>query len=104
MDPSFRICEELERVSWFPKITYRTIFRQEQFDFAVSFSSIEHSGLQRYGDPRDPIGDLREVQKVWCMLKRGGILFLGLPRGQDQLVYNAHRIYGRIRLAMIFDG
>ncbi|PAV83356.1 hypothetical protein WR25_20011 [Diploscapter pachys] len=93
------------RVKWIHPYEYAKNWKeQKQFDFAVSFSSIEHSGLQRYGDPRDPIGDIREVQKVWCMLKKGGIFFLGLPRGQDQLVYNAHRIYGRIRLAMIFYG
>ena len=42
------------------------------FDFAASFSSIEHSGLGRYGDPIDPIGDLREMLKIKCMLKKGG--------------------------------
>ncbi|KAK5976834.1 hypothetical protein GCK32_017525, partial [Trichostrongylus colubriformis] len=45
---------------------------QKSFDFAASFSSIEHSGLGRYGDPIDPIGDLREVWKTSCLLKKGG--------------------------------
>ncbi|PAV64722.1 hypothetical protein WR25_20556 [Diploscapter pachys] len=93
------------RVKWIHPFEYAKNWKEQgQFDFAVSFSSIEHSGLQRYGDPRDPIGDIREVQKVWCMLKKGGIFFMGFPRGQDQLVYNAHRVYGRIRLAMMFNG
>ncbi|KAK6022398.1 hypothetical protein OSTOST_11909, partial [Ostertagia ostertagi] len=77
---------------------------QGSFDFAASFSSIEHSGLGRYGDPMDPIGDLREVWKTYCMLKRGGIFFLGLPRGRDTVVFNLHRIYGPVRLAMIMAG
>ncbi|VDM34294.1 unnamed protein product [Toxocara canis] len=72
-------------------------------DFVVSFSSIEHSGLGRYGDPLDPIGDLREMQKIQCLLKRGGLLFIGLPVGVDAVVFNAHRIYGRLRLAMMFE-
>lgn len=76
----------------------------EKFDFAVSFSSIEHSGLARYGDPIDPIGDLREMLKIRCILKKGGLLFLGFPLGTDALQYNAHRIYGPIRLAMMFYG
>ncbi|CAJ0606159.1 unnamed protein product [Cylicocyclus nassatus] len=76
----------------------------EKFDFAVSFSSIEHSGLGRFGDPLDPIGDLREAQKVLCLLKTGGLFYLGLPRGKDTIYYNAHRIYGRMRLAMIMTG
>ncbi|ULT92138.1 hypothetical protein L3Y34_009691 [Caenorhabditis briggsae] len=74
------------------------------FDFAASFSSIEHSGLGRYGDPMDPIGDLREMLKIKCMLKPGGLLFLGMPYGTDAIQFNAHRIYGSIRLAMMFYG
>uniref|UniRef100_A0A914VJR1 Uncharacterized protein n=1 Tax=Plectus sambesii TaxID=2011161 RepID=A0A914VJR1_9BILA len=42
-------------------------------DFIASFSSIEHSGLARYGDPPDPIGDLREMSKIFCLLKQGGL-------------------------------
>ncbi|CAO4378147.1 unnamed protein product [Caenorhabditis nigoni] len=74
------------------------------FDFAASFSSIEHSGLGRYGDPIDPIGDLREMLKIKCMLKKGGLLFLGVPFGTDAIHYNAHRYYGSVRLAMMFYG
>ncbi|CAD6186812.1 unnamed protein product [Caenorhabditis auriculariae] len=76
----------------------------QTFDFAASFSSIEHSGLGRYGDPVDPIGDLREMQKIHCMLKPGGLLFLGMPQGRDHITYNLHRIYGPIRLALMFTG
>ncbi|KAK6053192.1 hypothetical protein COOONC_09304 [Cooperia oncophora] len=58
----------------------------------------------RYGDPMDPIGDLREVWKTHCLLKKGGLFFLGLPRGRDTVVFNLHRIYGQIRLGMIMAG
>ncbi|VDP36039.1 unnamed protein product, partial [Heligmosomoides polygyrus] len=78
--------------------------RKQMFDFAISFSSIEHSGLGRYGDPVDPIGDLREVMKTMCILKKHGLFFLGLPRNQDGIHYNTHRFYGRIRLAMVMTG
>ncbi|KAK5964144.1 hypothetical protein GCK32_017207, partial [Trichostrongylus colubriformis] len=53
-------------------IIHWTARYQKSFDFAASFSSIEHSGLGRYGDPIDPIGDLREVWKTSCLLKKGG--------------------------------
>ncbi|EGT34420.1 hypothetical protein CAEBREN_09909 [Caenorhabditis brenneri] len=76
----------------------------DSFDFAASFSSIEHSGLGRYGDPLDPIGDLREMLKIKCILKKGGLLFLGVPFGTDAIQYNAHRIYGSVRLGMMFYG
>ncbi|WKY08000.1 hypothetical protein Q1695_007471 [Nippostrongylus brasiliensis] len=59
---------------------------------------------KEYGDPLDPIGDLREVWKISCLLKQGGLLFLGVPRGDDVLVFNLHRIYGPLRLAIIMTG
>ncbi|WKY07373.1 hypothetical protein Q1695_007093 [Nippostrongylus brasiliensis] len=76
----------------------------DSFDFVISFSSLEHSGLGRYGDKLDPIGDLREVLKTLCVLKKGGIFIFATHRGQDGLAWNAHRTYGRIRLAMIMAG
>ncbi|KIH61722.1 hypothetical protein ANCDUO_08000 [Ancylostoma duodenale] len=80
------------------------LWNEEKFDFAITFSSIEHSGLGRYGDPIDPNGDLREVQKVMCLLKKGGLFLVGFPRGADAIKYNLHRIYGRMRLSMIMTG
>ncbi|CAK5100450.1 unnamed protein product [Meloidogyne enterolobii] len=74
------------------------------FDFVASFSSIEHSGLGRYDDPIDPIGDIREMQKISCILKPGGLFFLGIPVGLDDVGVNCHRTYGRIRLPLMFAG
>ncbi|KAK6746595.1 hypothetical protein RB195_000085 [Necator americanus] len=95
-----------EKIIYINPITFAEQWKDnmDKFDFAISFSSIEHSGLGRYGDPPDPIGDLREVQKVLCLLKKGGLFFIGLPRGRDGILYNLHRLYGRIRLAMIMAG
>lgn len=76
-------------------------FRYNNLDFVISFSSIEHSGLGRFGDPMDPIGDLREMQKLWCLMKPGALLFIGLPTGQDEVIFNSYRIYGDIRWPMI---
>uniref|UniRef100_A0A914XWI2 Uncharacterized protein n=1 Tax=Panagrolaimus superbus TaxID=310955 RepID=A0A914XWI2_9BILA len=73
-------------------------------DLPLISKNIEHSGLGRYGDPIDPIGDIREMNKIHCLLKNKGLLFLSFPVGIDTVVYNAHRIYGRIRLAMMFEG
>ena len=64
------------------------------FDIAVSYSSIEHSGLVRYGDAPHPWGDLVTMAKVWCYIKDGGLAFIGIPtEKRDSLYYNAHR-YG----------
>uniref|UniRef100_A0A0N5ACQ4 Methyltransferase n=1 Tax=Syphacia muris TaxID=451379 RepID=A0A0N5ACQ4_9BILA len=85
-------------------ILFKNFRYQGQFGFVASFSSIEHSGLGRYGDALDPIGDFRELQKVRCLLKDGGYAFIGIPSGADGIMFNAHRIYGRARLPLLFDG
>ncbi len=77
---------------------------RSRFDAVVSYSSIEHSGLGRYGDPLDPDGDKRAMESIHRSLKDNGILFWGAPVGHDVLVWNVHRIYGPVRLRYIFDG
>jgi hypothetical protein len=72
-------------------------------DFAWSYSSIEHDGLGRYGDPLNPFGDLEALARINCLLKPGGILFLAVPIGFDTVVWNAHRVYGMNRLSLILS-
>ncbi len=74
------------------------------FDAVVSISSYEHDGLGRYGDPINPNGDLIAMEKTKKMLKENGLLFLAVPVGKDRLVWNAHRIYGHLRLAALLQG
>jgi SAM-dependent methyltransferase len=73
-------------------------------DCAFSFSSFEHDGLGRYGDPISPNADLRAMRHAKSVVKPDGILFLGVPLGRDCLIWNAQRIYGRIRLRMLLKG
>lgn len=42
--------------------------RGELFDVIVSYSSLEHDGLGRYGDPIHPNGDLMRMKKVQLFL------------------------------------
>lgn len=73
-------------------------------DIIIAFSSLEHSGLGRYGDSLNPDGDKEALEQAWCMLRPGGLLVLGLPMtctNEGELVFNAHRIYGFDRLAYI---
>jgi Caenorhabditis protein of unknown function, DUF268 len=72
-----------------------------QFDTVVSYSSLEHSGLGRYGDALNPWGDLLAVARAWCVTKPGGALALGLPTGIDYVTVNAHRVYGKVRWPLI---
>lgn len=74
----------------------------DTFDVIVTFSSIEHSGLGRYGDPLDPDGDIKTMDAIHKNLKSDGILIWGAPVGKDALTWNVHRVYGNIRLPMIF--
>ncbi|MBM3201747.1 MAG: DUF268 domain-containing protein [Chlamydiae bacterium] len=75
-----------------------------RFDLLLSISSIEHDGLGRYGDPINPQGDLEFMNKAKNFLKPGGKMILAVPVGQDALVWNVHRIYGKIRLPMLLKG
>lgn len=74
------------------------------FDTGFSISSFEHDGLGRYGDPLDPNGDIKAMKKMKEILKSQGLFFLSVPVGIDTLTWNAHRIYGRIRLPLLLDG
>ena len=79
----------------------------EQLDNSASFSSIEDSGLGRYGDPLSPEGNIDAVRQVHCMLKPNGLFFLDLPTSQDgsnYIEFNAHRVYGSKRLDLLFNG
>ena len=76
---------------------------RDTFEAIVSFSSIEHSGLGRYGDPLDPDGDIKTMRVIHNNLKNDGILIWGAPVGKDALVWNAHRVYGEIRLPFVFE-
>lgn len=75
-----------------------------KFDSAFSISSFEHDGLGRYGDPINPDGDFRAMSEMKTMLKKDGLLYLAIPIGQDKIVWNAHRVYGNIRLPRILNG
>jgi len=77
---------------------------KKQFDAILSISSFEHDGLGRYGDPIHPDGDLIAMENAKKMLKDGGLLFLAVPVGKDCLVWNLHRVYGKIRLKALLKG
>jgi len=72
------------------------------FDTVFTFSSVEHSGLGRYGDPLSPFGDLEASAQVWCMVKPTGHFILAVPVSKDRtqcsISWNAHRVYGSVRL------
>merc|ERR1712187_872090 len=97
-------------ISEHPKIETYTpdLFRQkykdgnlEEFDGVVTHSSLEHSGLGRYGDALNPWGDILAVARAWCVTKPGGFMWLGVPIGRDLVLYNWHRMYGKYRWSLL---
>lgn len=76
----------------------------EPYDFLFSYSSLEHDGLGRYGDILNPNGDLLVMKRLQHLVKPGGYLFLGVPCCYDELAWNAHRIYGPVRLPALLAG
>lgn len=74
-----------------------------KYDIIITYSSVEHSGLGRYGDVLDPIGDLKVMRSLHSKLVDSGLIYWGAPVSkQDALYWNAHRIYGPIRSKKIF--
>lgn len=92
---------EHEKVSVFNTSEFQ--FSNMQSDIAISYSSFEHDGLGRYGDPLNPNGDLIAMQQAHNHLSDQGMLLLGVPLGMDCLVWNAHRIYGKLRLPLLLQ-
>ncbi|AYV85177.1 MAG: FkbM family methyltransferase [Satyrvirus sp.] len=109
---SCTIVEYQQRHTTCPDLRYITVgkFQEEleqgiKYDVVVSISSLEHDGLGRYGDPLNPNADIEDMQKTLSYLVSGGILILSIPVGKDKVVWNAHRIYGHVRLPLILvDG
>ena len=57
-----------------------------RFDALVSYSSMEHGGLGRYGDRLNPWGDLITMAKSWCILKPRALALVGVPSLKDYLI------------------
>lgn len=58
-------------------------FPAASFDAIVAVSTLEHIGLNSYGDPLDPDGDTKAVQRAWTWLKPGGFFYFDVPYRPD---------------------
>ena len=78
----------------------------DDFDLAVSFSSFDHDGLGRYGDPIAPDGDLTTMRHILqhVLSPNHGVLLLTIPIGPDLLAWNLMRVYGSVRLPLLLRG
>jgi hypothetical protein len=69
------------------------------YDTVVTFSSIEHSGLGRYGDALNPWGDIISIARAWCVASEEASLVIAVPwdSHEDAIEFNAHRVYSKVR-------
>lgn len=79
---------------------FRELYKEKKlplFDVIFTYSSVEHSGLGRYGDALNPWGDILTIARAWCVSSPTAKLAIGVPTGgMDKIEFNAHRIYGPI--------
>ncbi len=66
--------------------------------------TLEHIGLGRYGDPIDPLGDVKAINELKRVVKPNGSLFVVVPVGEPKIVFNAHRIYDPVEFVKLFEG
>lgn len=75
----------------------------ERFDVVIAMKA-QHFGLGRFGETVDAEGDMDMMQTVKSMLVSDGVLLLALPViFHDFLVWNAHRLYGPLRLPRLLS-
>jgi SAM-dependent methyltransferase len=68
-------------------------FADKSIESLSCLSVVEHVGLGRYGDPIDPIGDIKACSELSRVLAVGGSLLYAVPVGRPRIEFNAHRIY-----------
>jgi len=97
------VCEYSDRESINEAVKYIKPheMKNHQFDACISISSYEHDGLGRYGDPLNPDGDLAAMKELKNYLKKDGNLYLSVPTGNDKVVFNVHRVYGKHRFPLL---
>ncbi len=69
----------------------------------VAADALQHDGLGRYGDPVCADSDLITMDRLRSVASK---LVISVPtsENEDVLVWNSHRIYGPVRLALLLEG
>jgi len=89
-----------------PKLVFKLFHDHSttQYDTVIAINALEHYGLGLYDTIINADADIQAMQKAKSILKSGGMMYLSIPVGKDKIVWNAHRIYGNIRLPYLLDG
>jgi SAM-dependent methyltransferase len=79
-------------------------FDEASLDSISCMHVVEHIGLGRYGDPLDPIGDLKAIFELKRVLATNGNLLFVVPvGGNPRVMFNAHRIYSYGQIISYFQ-
>ena len=84
-------------------LTMNSYKNEMKYDVIISFSSLEHDGLGRYGDPINPNGDIDACIEAYTMLNKEGYFICGIPIGDGCIEGNFHRIYNKKRIDKLFS-
>lgn len=68
-------------------------FEDNSIECLSCMHTVEHVGLARYGDELDVNGDLKAINELKRVVKKGGYLIFVVPVGKPRIQFNAHRIY-----------
>ncbi|OWK71756.1 DUF268 domain-containing protein [Pedobacter sp. AJM] len=79
-------------------------FESNSIECLSCMHTIEHIGLGRYGDPIDPDGDLKAINEIKRVVKKGGSILFVVPVGKPKIMFNAHRIYDPKMIIDYFSG
>jgi len=86
----------------------RAPFADNFFDVVIAVSTIEHIGLERYGDPAHGNGDKQAVKEIVRILKNGGRFIITVPFGEKSVFsYKGialHRVYDLPSLEELLSG
>ena len=84
-------------------LTMNSYKNEMKYDVIISFSSLEHDGLGRYGDPINPNGDIDACIEAYTMLNKEGYFICGIPIGDGCIEGKFHRIYNKKRIDKLFS-
>jgi hypothetical protein len=92
---------DIRDLKWdIPNVTFQKLdlmdpqgIDNESIDSISCLHALEHFGLGRYGDLVCYDGHLKGFSAMTKMLKKGGILYLSVPLGQQRIEFHAHRVF-----------